>query len=37
MTLTSQIQSKIKKLPEGKTFGYAYLGIAKITGTIRPK
>lgn len=29
MTLTSQIQSKIKKLPEGKTFGYADLGIAK--------
>lgn len=29
MTLASQIQSKIKKLPEGKTFGYADLGIAK--------
>jgi predicted transcriptional regulator of viral defense system len=29
MTLAAQIQSKIKKLPEGKTFGYADLGIAK--------
>lgn len=29
MTLASQIQSKIKKLPEGKTFGYADLDIAK--------
>lgn len=29
MTLASQIQSKIKKLPKGKTFGYADLGIAK--------
>lgn len=29
MTLTSQIQSKILKLPEGKSFGYADLGIAK--------
>lgn len=29
MTLASQIQTKIKKLPEGKTFGYADLGIAK--------
>ena len=29
MTLASQIQSKIKKLPEGKSFGYADLGIAK--------
>lgn len=29
MTLASQIQSKIKQLPEGKTFGYADLGIAK--------
>lgn len=29
MTLASQILSKIKKLPEGLTFGYADLGIAK--------
>ncbi len=29
MTLASQIQAKIKKLPKGKTFGYADLGIAK--------
>jgi predicted transcriptional regulator of viral defense system len=29
MTLAAQIQSKIKKLPEGKSFGYADLGIAK--------
>jgi len=29
MTFAAQIQSKIKKLPEGKTFGYADLGIAK--------
>jgi len=29
MTLASQIQTKIKKLPEGKSFGYADLGIAK--------
>lgn len=29
MTLASQIQSKIKKLPQGKTFRYADLGIAK--------
>ncbi len=29
MTLASQIQSKIKKLPIGKTFGYADLDIAK--------
>jgi len=29
MTLASQIQTKIKKLPEGKTFGYADLRIAK--------
>lgn len=29
MTLASQIQSKIKKMPEGKNFGYADLGIAK--------
>lgn len=29
MTLASQIQFKIKKLPKGKTFGYADLGIAK--------
>lgn len=29
MTLASQIQSKIKKIPKGKTFGYADLGIAK--------
>ncbi len=30
MTLASQIQTKIKKLPEGKSFGYADLGIAKV-------
>lgn len=29
MTLASQIQNIIKKLPEGKTFGYADLGIDK--------
>ena len=29
MTLASQIRTRIKKLPEGKTFGYADLGIAK--------
>lgn len=29
MTLASQLQSKINKLPEGKTFGYADLHIAK--------
>ncbi len=29
MTLAAQIQSTIKKLPEGKSFGYADLGIAK--------
>ncbi len=29
MTLASQIQTKIKKLPEGKSFGYANLNIAK--------
>ncbi len=29
MTLAAQIQIKIKKLPEGKTFGYADLRIAK--------
>ena len=29
MTLPSKIQSKIKKLPEGKTFDYADLCIAK--------
>jgi hypothetical protein len=29
MTLAAQIQSKIKKLPVGKTFGYSDLGIAK--------
>ncbi len=29
MTVASQIQTKIKKLPEGKSFGYADLGIAK--------
>jgi hypothetical protein len=29
MTLASQIQTKIKKLPEGKSFGYADLGIAR--------
>lgn len=30
MTLASQIQIKIKELPEGKSFGYADLGIAKV-------
>lgn len=29
MTLAAQVQSKIHKLPEGVTFGYADLGIAK--------
>lgn len=29
MTLASQIRTRIKKLPEGKTFRYADLGIAK--------
>ena len=29
MTVASQIETKIKKLPEGKSFGYADLGIAK--------
>lgn len=29
MTLASQIRTRIKKLPEGKTFGYSDLGIAK--------
>jgi hypothetical protein len=29
MTLASQIRLKIKSFPEGKTFGYADLGIAK--------
>jgi hypothetical protein len=29
MTLASKIQAKIKKLPEGRSFGYADLGIAK--------
>jgi hypothetical protein len=29
MTLASKIQTKIKKLPEGKSFGFADLGIAK--------
>lgn len=29
MTLTSQIRNRIKRLPEGRTFGYADLGIAK--------
>jgi hypothetical protein len=29
MTLASQIRTRIKKLPEGKSFGYADLGIAK--------
>ncbi len=29
MTLAGQIRTRIKKLPEGKTFGYADLGIAK--------
>jgi hypothetical protein len=29
MTLASQIQTKINKIPEGKSFGYADLGIAK--------
>lgn len=29
MTLASQIRNRIKKLPEGKSFGYADLGIAK--------
>ncbi len=29
MTLASQIQAKIKKLPVGKSFGYTDLGIAK--------
>jgi len=29
MTLASQIRTRIKKLPEGKTFGYADLGIGK--------
>ena len=29
MTLASQIRTRIQKLPEGKTFGYADLGIAK--------
>lgn len=29
MTLAAQIRNKIKKLPEGKSFGYANLGIAK--------
>lgn len=29
MTLAKQIQTKIKKIPEGKTFGYSDLGIAK--------
>jgi hypothetical protein len=29
MTLATQIRTRIAKLPEGKTFGYANLGIAK--------
>ena len=29
MTLASQIRTQIRKIPEGKTFGYADLGIAK--------
>lgn len=29
MTLAAQIRNRIKKLPEGKSFGYADLGIAK--------
>lgn len=29
MTLASQIRTQIKKLPDGKTFGYADLGISK--------
>jgi hypothetical protein len=31
------LREEIEKLPEGKSFGYADLGIAKITGTIKPK
>ena len=37
MTLTAQIRNKIKQLPEGKTFGYADLNIAKQNYTTAAK